>query len=319
MSPLQRIDIDALKASVSLADVVGRRVKLRRVGRELVGLCPFHDERTPSFGVNDDKGMFHCFGCGANGDVVRFVMQSEGLSFLDAARWLGAGEWPAVDPVTRQAAVVADSAERLAKIADAKALWASAIGTPSTPAEYYLRHRGIVMQAPWSIRYASTWFWKDYETGECSANRPAMICAVQDVAGQVVGVQRVFIDPHGRGKFPMSNPKRSLGRIIGCALRLGPPATDHVIVCEGPEDGLTLSQCLPAVPVWVAMGTSVMPLLELPDSVRVVTLAGDNNAPGRAAVDAAAAAFTGKGLEVRTMFPDAAFADFNDELRNIRK
>ncbi|MAU40276.1 MAG: DNA primase [Kordiimonas sp.] len=73
--------LDELRARLPLSDVVGRRVKLIRRGREHSGLCPFHNEKTPSFTVNDDKSFYHCFGCGAHGDVIKFVMETEGLSF----------------------------------------------------------------------------------------------------------------------------------------------------------------------------------------------------------------------------------------------
>jgi DNA primase len=76
--------LDELRARVSLAEVIGRRVKLTRRGREFIGLCPFHNEKTPSFSVVEDKGFYHCFGCGAHGDVISYVMQGEGLGFLDA-------------------------------------------------------------------------------------------------------------------------------------------------------------------------------------------------------------------------------------------
>ena len=317
--PLPRVDVDGLRAQLALSDVVGRRVKLKRSGRELVGLCPFHTEKTASFGVNDQKGVYYCLGCGASGDAIRFVMETEGLRFLEATRWLGAEEWPAVDPIAREVAAKADSAERLAKIADAQAIWAATIPSPSTPAEFYLQSRGITAAAPWSVRYAATWAWKDYATGECGPDYPALIGAVQNLGGEVVGIQRIFLRLDGQGKARMAKPKRSLGRIVGCALRLGPPVADRLIVCEGPEDGLTLSQAMPDVPVWVALGTAVMPMLELPDTVRVVTLAGDNNPPGVLAVESAGAAFIAKGVEVRTMFPDPAFVDFNDELRGISR
>src|SRR5690349_22086136 len=80
--------LDELRARVSLAEVVGRRVRLIKRGREYVGLCPFHKERTPSFSVVEDKGFYHCFGCGAHGDVVGFVMQSGNLGFLEAVEAL---------------------------------------------------------------------------------------------------------------------------------------------------------------------------------------------------------------------------------------
>src|SRR3546814_8897094 len=73
-----------VKARVGLAGLVGGYVQLRRDGREWIGLCPFHAERSPSFTVNEGKGFYHCFGCGAHGDAIGFVMAIDGLSFVDA-------------------------------------------------------------------------------------------------------------------------------------------------------------------------------------------------------------------------------------------
>jgi DNA primase len=92
--------LDEIRDRVTLSSVVGRRVRLVRKGREQGGLCPFHNEKTPSFTVNDDKGFFHCFGCGAHGDVIGFVMQSEGLAFREAVERL-AGEAGLAMPVER--------------------------------------------------------------------------------------------------------------------------------------------------------------------------------------------------------------------------
>ena len=80
--------LDELRARINLSDVVGRRVRLIKRGREHTGLCPFHNEKSPSFTVSDDKGFFHCFGCGAHGDVVGFVMKTENLTFLEAVERL---------------------------------------------------------------------------------------------------------------------------------------------------------------------------------------------------------------------------------------
>ena len=76
--------LDELRSRVSLADLVGKRVRLTRKGREYGGLCPFHNEKTPSCYVVEDKGFFHCFGCGAHGDAIGFVMRSESLDFIEA-------------------------------------------------------------------------------------------------------------------------------------------------------------------------------------------------------------------------------------------
>lgn len=82
--------LDELRLRAGLADVIGRRVRLTRRGREHQGLCPFHKEKTPSFTVNEEKGFYHCFGCGAHGSVIDFAMQTEGLSFPEAVRKLAA-------------------------------------------------------------------------------------------------------------------------------------------------------------------------------------------------------------------------------------
>lgn len=81
--------LDELRARLSLSDIVGRKVSLkRRSGAEYAGLCPFHNEKSPSFTVNDKKGFFHCFGCGEHGDAVGFVMKTEGLSFPESVEKL---------------------------------------------------------------------------------------------------------------------------------------------------------------------------------------------------------------------------------------
>jgi DNA primase len=80
--------LDELRQRISLVNVIARKVKLQRRGREQTGLCPFHNEKSPSFTVSDEKGFFHCFGCGAHGDVIGFVMRSDALSFPDAVERL---------------------------------------------------------------------------------------------------------------------------------------------------------------------------------------------------------------------------------------
>jgi len=83
--------LDELRDRIGLADVVGRRTRLTKKGREHSGLCPFHKEKTPSFTVNEEKGFYHCFGCGAHGSAFDFVMETEGLNFREAVDKL-AGE-----------------------------------------------------------------------------------------------------------------------------------------------------------------------------------------------------------------------------------
>lgn len=80
--------LDELRDRIGLADVVGRRTRLIKKGREYSGLCPFHKEKTPSFTVNEEKGFYHCFGCGAHGSAFDFVMETEGLNFREAVEKL---------------------------------------------------------------------------------------------------------------------------------------------------------------------------------------------------------------------------------------
>lgn len=98
--------IEELRSRVSIVSVVGRRVKLTRKGNEFWGNCPFHNEKTASFSVSDDKGYYHCFGCGAHGDVIKFEMDAGGFSFPEAVEKLAheAGmEVPAVSEKEREA------------------------------------------------------------------------------------------------------------------------------------------------------------------------------------------------------------------------
>ena len=80
--------IEKIHDSCDIVDVVSRYVHLKRSGSNYVGLCPFHNEKTPSFTVSSTKRLFHCFGCGLGGDVITFIMKVENLSFIDAVKYL---------------------------------------------------------------------------------------------------------------------------------------------------------------------------------------------------------------------------------------
>jgi DNA primase len=84
-----RAQLDAIKQQSDLVAVVREQgITLRRRGRTYFGLCPFHAERKPSFGVSREAGLFHCFGCGAGGDIIRFVERTQQVSFREAVRRL---------------------------------------------------------------------------------------------------------------------------------------------------------------------------------------------------------------------------------------
>ena len=80
--------IDELHNKIDIVSVISRYVKLKKRGRNFVGLCPFHDDKNPSFVVSPEKQIFHCFGCGASGDVIKFLMRIEGIDFKEAVRIL---------------------------------------------------------------------------------------------------------------------------------------------------------------------------------------------------------------------------------------
>ena len=80
--------LDDLKTQTNIVSLIGDVVPLKKAGATWKGLCPFHQERTPSFNVNGDKGFFKCFGCGAGGDAVKFVELHQKLSFPEAVRYL---------------------------------------------------------------------------------------------------------------------------------------------------------------------------------------------------------------------------------------
>lgn len=137
--------LEEIRNRVPLSGVVGRSVRLIKRGREYTGLCPFHNEKSPSFTVNDDKGFFHCFGCGAHGDVIGFVMRNGGLAFPEAVEQLAgeAGlEVPRVRPEDREKA---DQVATLAKAMEEAARWFQAQfhGDAGKEARAYIQKRGL--------------------------------------------------------------------------------------------------------------------------------------------------------------------------------
>ncbi|PQP33698.1 DNA primase, partial [Desulfobacteraceae bacterium SEEP-SAG9] len=78
--------ISEIRNTADVVDIVSEVVLLKKAGRNYVGLCPFHSEKTPSFTVSPEKQIFYCFGCGVGGNVFSFLMKQEGISFPEAAR-----------------------------------------------------------------------------------------------------------------------------------------------------------------------------------------------------------------------------------------
>lgn len=137
--------LDEIRNRLTLSDIIGRRIKVTRAGREYKACCPFHHEKTPSFTINDDKQFYHCFGCGAHGDVIGFTMQHDNLSFMDAVETL-AGEaglqMPKLDP---KAVQKAEKAKTLHELMDEASKWfqQQLVTQPHEDVLAYVRGRGL--------------------------------------------------------------------------------------------------------------------------------------------------------------------------------
>jgi len=219
--------LDELRARVSLGTVVGRRVKLTRAGRELKGCCPFHNEKSPSFFVNDDKAFYHCFGCGVHGDVIRFVVEQEGLSFRDAVASLAA---EAGLPMPVESAASREREQALSGLHDvtgAAAAWFTEqlAGSSGAAARAYLSRRcidaataqafglGFAPDARSQLRTALNALGSDklIETG-------LLILPEADTAAGNAGSSAEPYDRfRGRLMFPIRDPR---GRVIGFGGRI---------------------------------------------------------------------------------------------------
>jgi len=137
--------LEELRRRLSLANAVQRRVKLQRRGREFVGLCPFHKEKTPSFSVVEEKGFYHCFGCGAHGDIISFTMQTGNLSFPEAVESLAREAGLEVPKATPEERERAQRQTTLRGALDAAAQWfeEQLHGSGGREALAYLEKRGL--------------------------------------------------------------------------------------------------------------------------------------------------------------------------------
>ena len=140
--------IEEVRSRADIVEIVGAHVRLRRAGRNFVGLCPFHNEKTPSFSVNAERGFFHCFGCGAGGSVFNFIMRVEGLTFPEAVRSI-ARKYGVTIPEHDQSGPAAGEREAMLKASEVAAeffahvLWNTDDGAV---ARDYLKSRGISVE-----------------------------------------------------------------------------------------------------------------------------------------------------------------------------
>jgi DNA primase len=320
--------IDDIRSRVDIVDLVGRYVDLKKAGRNYKGLCPFHDEKTPSFNVNPDRQIFHCFGCGAGGNVLTFLMRHENLTFPEAARTL-ARELGLEIPESDGAE--AGVSERIfAAIELAQRLYREALSAPEgRGAREYLEQRGLDRDA---IARFGVGFAPDRWDAVASALARARIPAeIGEKAGLLAPGRRSshYDRLRGRVTFPIADAR---GRTVGFGGRalvpgqepkyLNTPETpvfrkreafygfpfalepirrgDRAIVCEGYFDRLALHRA--GLDEGVATcGTSLTREhgRQLRRRTRQVVLLFDGDAAGASALERALEVLLPEGLRVR--------------------
>ena len=131
-----------LRSAADIIEVIGEHTRLKKAGRSWKGLCPFHNERTPSFTVDREKGLYHCFGCGAGGDVIHFVRQIDRLDFPEAVEAL-AGRFGVAIPKRARGPRDDRREQLLEAVARAQGFYAGELDKPKNPAAAYLEGRGV--------------------------------------------------------------------------------------------------------------------------------------------------------------------------------
>lgn len=310
--------LDELRARTSLSSLISRSAKLQRAGREWKACCPFHKEKTPSFTVSDEKGFYHCFGCGAHGDAIRWLTDARGLAFMDAVKELAdaAGmEVPAPDP---RAQAKAERAAGLYEVMEAAAAWFAEQldGIEGDGARAYLKTRGISEAtrrkfgfgfAPDSrgkVKNALKGFGveKLVETGlliqpegekePYDRFRGRLTFPIRDARGRVIAFSARILGP-GEPKY-LNSPDTPLfdkGRTLFNLDKAGPASrtTQRAIVVEGQMDVIALDQAgLPdcVAPLGTALTEGQLGLLWRLSPTPILCFDGDS-AGQKAAVRAA--------------------------------
>jgi DNA primase len=343
MARIKQESVEAVKAAADMLDVVGARTQLRKAGSRYVGRCPFHEERTPSFSVNAVDKLYYCFGCGAGGDLISFVRETENVDFAGAVEWLGERfrvplEYEASSPAADRAR---ERRERLHRLLDQAAtfyercLWETAAGEP---ARNYLGSRGLSADAcrafrlgfaPGGRTLAQKARERDFSDDELLAaglaNRRGndyfaqrIVFPLADARGRVLGFQarRLLEDDPLQAKY-VNSPESGVfqkGAIL-YGLDLARPAIarqDRAVVVEGNTDVIALRQ-EGLEPVVASMGTALTDrhLRQLSRLTRKVWLCFDGDAAGEAATlrGMELAAEQGFVIKVATLPPGSDPAD----------
>ncbi len=207
--------LDEIRARLAVSDVVGKRVKLRKQGREFAGLSPFNPEKTPSFFVNDQKGFYHCFSSGKHGDVFDFLMETEGLPFGEAVERLAAMAGLALPEATPESTAREERRRTLHEVLALASAHFEALlqGRAGAKARGYLSDRslGPAAQKRFRLGYAAPDRFNLKEAlGKAGIGVPDMVEAGLLVAGADISV------PYDRFRdrviFPITDLK---GRIVG--------------------------------------------------------------------------------------------------------
>ncbi|NNK46905.1 MAG: DNA primase, partial [Altererythrobacter sp.] len=300
---------DELRARVTLSSVIMRTTKLQRAGREWKACCPFHNEKTPSFTVNDQKGFYHCFGCGAHGDVISWMTDQRGLPFIDAIKELAAQagmEVPAPDPV---AAKRAEKRASLVDVTEAAQKWfaTNLHGPDGEHAREYLRTRGFSRRiveefgfgyAPHS-KVALKGALSDFDDAMLVESgmqisvedkapydrfRDRLMLPIQDQRGRVIAFGgRILETRDGVAKY-LNSPDTPLfdkGRTLYNLHRAGPASrqTNRLVVVEGYMDVIALANAGMAdavAPLGTALTENQLTLLWRLVDAPVLCFDGDN-------------------------------------------
>jgi DNA primase len=258
-----------------LSSLIGRGVALKKRGGDYWGLCPFHKESTASFKVSDSRGAYYCFGCGAKGGAIGWVMVTENLDFVAAVTTLLDGTMPAVKPAPPRQEQEVEDQEDTFNVRLARRIWGEAVTIAHTPAEFYLRGRGITIPSPPSLRYHAQVLWGEWHRNDPEQNiyLPALIAGVQDPAGRVTAVHRIYLDPSTLANeapqpWPLEPRKSLLGAVKGGAIRLTPIAA-RMGTAEGVETALSVVQAglAPVAGFWCGIDTGHMAAIAWPEWV----------------------------------------------------
>jgi len=258
--------IEEVRARTNLVDLASKVTKLNKLKGEYLGLCPFHTEKTPSFTVVPEKGFYHCFGCGAHGSALDFVMATENLSFVDAVTVLAQQAGLAVpgDPapikrkelkpvVVNKKSIEEEGKDREKRRKSAYKRWANGIDLKGSLGETYLvEGRGIpetTVRNALSLRFSpDAEYWEKTTDGYQVIHRgPALLAAMQWPDDKFAALHTTFLKDDGSGKLSLYKPdgsgqkypaKKVSGLARGAAIRLTPAAA-HMYVGEGIENTLT--------------------------------------------------------------------------------